>query len=340
MLTTKYGAVLLGLAFAVTLVSSPMRAAAAGQRRFISIGTAGPTGVYQAVGKAICEMVEKAETDRDTPGAGAGFRCFAPATGGSIYNLSQLSKNAFDFGIATSVWQYHAYRGSAPEKVRSNPNLRAVFSIHSEPMRLVAAKDSGIRRFRDLRRKRVNIGNPGSGQRAVMEVLIEARGLRRNDFKATTELTTTEEVKALCDGEIDAYITGMGVPHPRDAKVTERCGAQIVTLSSQIEKKLVDETPYYVFVTIPKGTYTAITEDLVTLGMVATLVTRADVSEETVYQVVRSVMENLPAFRKQHPALAHLAPQTMITDGLSAPLHPGALRYYLEKGWIRNRSAR
>ena len=302
--------------------------------RFISIGTGGPKGVYHAVGNAICAMVKKEEEGRRTQDTGTGTRCFAPATGGSIYNLSQLSRHALDFGVSTSVWQYHAYHGTAPDKVKPDTNLRAVFSVHPEPMRIIAGRDSGIHRFRDLRKKRVNIGNPGSGQRAIMEVLMEARGLSRNDFKQATELTTTEESRALCDGEIDAYLTGMGVPNPRDADVTEACGARIVALDSPIEKKLVAETPYYVFVTIPQGIYATITEDVVTMGMVATLVTRADVSEETVYQVVRSVMENLPAFRKQHPAFAHLDPQKMMKDGLSAPLHPGALRYYKEKGWM------
>jgi TRAP transporter TAXI family solute receptor len=334
MLTMRRYAVLSALAATVMLFSSPMMGEGVGKRRFISIGTGGPKGVYHAAGNAICAMVKREEERRRTKDTGPGTRCFAPATGGSIYNLSQLSRHAFDFGISTSIWQYHAYHGTAPEKVKPYKNLRAVFSVHPEPMRIVAAKDSNIRRFRDLKNKRVNIGNPGSGQRAILEVLMKARGLSRDDFEAATELTTTEESKALCDGEIDAYITGMGVPNPRDTDVTETCGARIIALDSPIEKKLVAQTPYYVFATIPQGTYATITEDVVTMGMVATLVTRAGVSEETVYHVVRSVMENIDEFRKQHPAFAHLDPQKMIKDGLSAPLHPGALRYYQEKGWL------
>ena len=330
---TKRSAVL-ALAVIVMLASSSIIAPAAENRRFISIGTAGPKGVYYALGQAICAMVEKEPKRRGTPETGTETRCFAPATGGSTYNLSQLSKHALDFGLSTSDWHYHAYHGTAPDQVKLNKNLRAVFSVHPEPFRIISAKNSGIRRFRDLRNKRVNIGNPGSAQRAIMEVLMEARGLSRKDFKQATELTTTEENKALCDGKIDAYITGMGVPHPQDATVMETCGAHIVALDSPIEKKLVTETPSYLFVTIPKGTYATLTEDVVTMGVIGTLVTRADVSDETVYQVVRSVMEHLDEFRQQHPAFAHLDPQRMIKDGLSAPLHPGALRYYKEKGWM------
>lgn len=329
----KHYAVLLGLAFTVMLVSGSVMAKAAQKRQFISIGTGGPKGVYHAVGNAICAMVKMEEERRGTQDTGPRTRCLAPATGGSIYNLSQLSKHALDFGVSASDWHYQAYHGTAPDKVKPYKNLRAVFSVHPEPIRIVAAKDSDIRRFRDLRNKRVNIGNPGSGQRAIMEVLMEARGFRRNDFAEATALTTTEETTALCDGEIDAYITSTGVPNPRDVDVTEACGARIVALNSPVEKKLVAETPYYSFVAIPQGTYAAIDEDVVTMGVVATLVTRADVSAETVYQVVRAVMENLHEFRQQHPAFAHLAPQKMMQDGLSAPLHPGALRYYTEQGW-------
>ena len=333
-LTTQRYAVFLGLAVAVMLVLSPAMPKAVEKRRFISIGTGGPIGVYHAVGDAICTMVKKEEERQRTQDTGPRTRCFAPATGGSIYNLLQLSRHAFDFGVSTSVWQYHAYYGTAPDKVKPYKNLRAVFSVHPEPVRIVAAKNSDIRRFSDLRKKRVNIGNPGSGQRAIMEVLMKTRGLRRKDLKAATELTTTEQVKALCDGEIDAYITGMGVPNPLEADATEACGARIVALDSPIEKKLVADTPYYAFVTIPQGTYATVAEDVVTMGTVATLVTRANVSEETVYQVVRAVMENIDAFRQQHPAFAHLDPRKMMKDGLSAPLHPGALRYYKEKGWM------
>jgi TRAP transporter TAXI family solute receptor len=276
-LTMKRDAVFLGLVLVVMLISSPTMAKAAQKRQFISIGTGGPKGVYHAVGNAICAMVKKEEERRGTQGTGTVTRCLAPATGGSIYNLSQLSRRAFDFGVSTSVWHYHAYHGTAPDTVKPDKHLRAVFSVHPEPMRIVAAKHADVRRCRDLRNQRVNIGNPGSGQRAIMQVLMEARGLRRNDFKEATTLTTTEQVKALCDGEIDAYITGMGVPNPLEADATDVCGARIVALDSPIEQKLVAATPYYAFVTIPHGTYATVAEDVVTMGMVATLVTRAAV---------------------------------------------------------------
>ncbi len=331
---TKRYPVLLGLAVTVMLGSSPMMAKADQKHRFISIGTAGPKGVYHAVGNAICAMLTKQEERRGSQATETRQRCFAPATGGSIYNLNQLSRHAFDFGIVTSDWQYHAYNGTAPDKVKLNENLRAVFSVHPEPVRIVAAKDSAIRRFSDLRKKRVNIGNPGSGQRAIMEVLMEARGFRRKDLKEATEFTTTEQAEALCDGEIDAYIDAMGVPNPIEANVIETCGARFIALASPLEHKLVAENPHYVFVTVPQGTYATIAEDIVTMGVVATLVTRANVSEETVYKVVHAVMDNLDAFRQRHPAFAHLDPQKMIKEGLSAPLHPGALRYYQEQGWM------
>ncbi len=334
MLRIKQRAVFGILVAAMWLMSSTVTAAAAGKQRFVTIGTGGPKGVYYVVGSTICSLVNQQKKLQQKNGADTEIRCAAPTTGGSIYNLSQLCNRAFDFGVVQSDWQYHAYHGTAPNRVKPNENLRSVFSIHREPVRLVAAKGSGIQRFVDLKKKRVNIGNPGSGHRATMESLMRLHGMVNDDFKTATDWTTTEDTKRLCQGKIDAYITSTGIPNPSEAEAIETCGARILGLDSHIERKLVEDTPYYVPTTIPKNTYKTLTEDIQTFGVMATFVTRADVDEETVYKVVQAVMENLDTFRERHPAFADIDPQKMIKDGLSAPLHPGAIRYYKEKGWM------
>ena len=318
----------------VILVMTSMNAPAAERVRFVTIGTGGPKGVYHAVGNAICAMINLEEPRLASKRLGISFRCMAPVTGGSIYNISQLAKRSFDFGLSASPWHYHAYKGTELGMVKPNKNLRAVFSVHSEPMRIVSSKKSGIRRFSDLKGKRVSIGNRGSGTRMTMEILMKTRGMKIGDFKKAAELTTTEEVEALCSNEIDAYITGTGVPNPMDLDVTEVCDAHIVGLNSPIEEKLVSETPYYDFVTIPRSAFKTLNANIKTLGVVATVLTRADVEEITVYETVRAVMDNIDAFRQQHPAFKHLDPNKMIRNGLFAPLHTGALRYYKERGWM------
>ncbi len=161
---------------------------------------------------------------------------------------------------------------------------------------------------------------------------MEAHGTMKSDFKVATELTSTEQSKALCDGKIDAYGYTVGVPNARVSVATDGCGAKIISLAGSVEKKLVGNTPYYAFTTIPKGTYKTTASDVTTFGVMATFVTNASVPDDVVYEVVRAVFENLDDFRGLHPAFKNLDPKSMMKNGLSAPLHPGAIKYYKEKG--------
>jgi len=310
---------------------APDEASAQSKKQFISIGTGGPTGVYFATGNAICRLVHKEAAEGRKEGRKHGIRCSAPSTGGSTYNIGQISEGELDFGVAQSDWQYHGYNCTS-DKVTCFKKLRAVFSVHPEPFQIIVGKDSGINGWDDLKGKRVNIGNPGSGQRGTMEVLMAAHGTKTSDFAQATELTSTEQSSALCDGKIDAYGYTVGVPNAGVAVATDGCDARIINLASDVEKKLVADNGYYAFATIPKGTYKTSDSDVTTFGVMATFVTSADTPDDLVYEVVRAVMENIEDFRTLHPAFANLDPKKMMKDGLSAPLHPGAVKYYKEKG--------
>ena len=309
---------------------SPPEADAA-ERRFIAIGTGGPTGVYFQVGNAVCRLIHKEAAEGRKSGRKHGIRCSAPSTGGSTYNIGQISEGELDFGVAQSDWQYHASNCSS-DKVTCYKKLRAVFSVHPEPFQIIVGKNSGIESWKDLNGKRVNIGNPGSGQRGTMETLMAAHKTSASDFAQATELTSSEQSKALCDGKIDAYGYTVGVPNAGVSVATDGCGAKIINLDSTVEKNLVNQFPYYAFATIPKGTYSTSDQDVTTFGVMATFVTTEDTDDDLVYEVVRAVFENIEDFRLLHPAFRNLDPARMIQDGLSAPLHDGAVRYYKEKG--------
>ncbi len=302
---------------------------------FISIGTGGPTGVYFVVGNSVCAMVHKEAAEGRKSGRKHGLRCAAPSTGGSNYNIGQIKEGELQFGVAQSDWQYHAYNGSSKWEGNQYSDLRAVFSVHPEPFQLIAGKDSGISSWDDLKGKIVNIGNPGSGQRGTMEVLMAARGMSIDDFKQATELTSSEQVNALCDGKVDAIAYTVGVPNGSIGQAIDGCGASFVNLDSAAEQKLVNDNPYYAFANIPAGTfYKSQSSDATTFGVMATFVSSASVSDDIVYEVVRAVFENLDDFRKLHPAFTNLDPKQMISNGLSAPLHDGAVKYYKEQGWM------
>ena len=308
--------------------------AAAQKKVFIAIGTGGPTGVYFATGNAICRLVHKTAAEGRKTGRKHGIRCSAPSTGGSNYNIGQIRDGELDFGVAQSDWQYHAYNGTGgPWKGKPFKKLRAVFSVHPEPIQIIVGENSGITGWDGLKGKKVNIGNPGSGQRGTMELLMKQAGWTKDSFQLAAELTSTEQSKALCDGKIDAYVYTVGVPNAGVSIATDGCGGKIVNFNNAIAKQnVVASKPYYAWATIPKGTYKTTDSDVTTWGVKATFVTSSDTPANVVYEVTRAVFENIDDFRKLHPAFANLDPKKMVTDAISAPIHPGALKYYKEKG--------
>ena len=303
------------------------------EKTFISIGTGGPTGVYFIAGNEICQLMNRQAEAAKAKG-GAVIRCNAPASGGSIYNLNALKSGDLDFGVVQSDWQFHAFNGSDKFKGQQFSDLRAVFSLHAEPFQILVAKNSGVTTFEELKDKRVNIGNAGSGQRGTFETLLKAYGLDKSYFSLASELNSTEQSGALCNGNIDAFGYSVGFPNAGVAQAADGCGASIISLDGEPVKKLVAERSYFGFTRIPRGTYSTLKEDVMTFGVMATLVTRADQSDETVYALVKAVFEGLEDMKRYHPVFKTLDPKVMIKDGLSAPLHPGAVKYYKERGWM------
>ncbi|MCL3881889.1 TAXI family TRAP transporter solute-binding subunit [Marivita sp. GX14005] len=302
-------------------------AAIAQDQQFISIGTGGVTGVYYPTGGAICRLVNRERKDH-------GIRCAVESTGGSVYNINTIKAGELEFGVAQSDWQYHAYNGTSTFADNPFPEIRAMFSVHPEPFTLLVRADSGIESFEDLKGKRVNVGNPGSGQRATMEVVMDAFGIGMDDFALATEYKGSEMAKQICDDNIDAMIYTVGHPAAAIQEATTTCDVRLVDVVGEPIDKLVEENPYYRVATIPGGMYNGNFEDTTTFGVGATFVTRADVPDEVAYTVAKAVMSNLDDFRGLHPAFANLKAEEMVNDGLSAPLHEGAKRAYEELGLL------
>ena len=316
------------LAASVGLAASMMAPSAVAQAKFMTIGTGGVTGVYYAAGGAICRLVNK---DR----AKHGLRCSVESTGGSVFNVNTIRAGELDFGVAQSDVQYNAYKGLKQfEKDGPYTDLRSVFSLHPEPFTVLARKEAGIKTIEDLKGKRFNVGNPGSGTRAAADELIAALGWKMSDFGLASELKADEHGAALCDNKIDAFFYGVGHPSANIQDPTTTCGAKLVPVTGPAVDKLVSTAPYYAKVDIPGGLYSGNPNPTPTYGVLATLVTSSKVADNVVYELVKVVFENFDDFKKLHPALAHLDPKKMIKDGLSAPLHPGAVKYYKEKGWM------
>lgn len=300
---------------------------AVAEETFITIGTGGQTGVYYVVGQSICRLVNRGTAEHN-------IKCTAPSTGGSIDNINAIKNGDRQMGVAQSDWQFHAYNGSSQFEGDKFDKLRAVFSVHGEPFTVVARSDAGVENFDDLKGKRVNIGNPGSGQRATMDVVMNAKGWTLDDFALASELKAAEQAGALGDNKIDAMIYTVGHPAGAIQEATTTTDAVLVDVDGDAIAKLVEDNPYYAWATIPGGMYKGNDEDTTTFGVKATFVSSSDVPEDVIYQVVKAVFDNFDRFKKLHPAFENLTEEQMIKDGLSAPLHAGAEKYYKERGWM------
>jgi uncharacterized protein len=298
-------------------------------QKFVTVGTGGVTGVYYAVGGAICRLVNK---DRKTHG----IRCSVESTGGSAFNINTIKGGELDFGLAQSDTQYQALKGEKSFKDGGAfADLRAVFSVHPEPFTVLSRKEANIAKFEDFKGKRFNIGNPGSGTRASFDELMKEMNWKTSDFSLAAELKADEHGPALCDNKIDGFFYGVGHPSANIQDPTTTCGAKLVSLTGPAVDKLLKENSYYAKATIPGGMYANNPNPTQTYGVLATMVTSAKIPDDVVYNVVKATFDNFEEFKKLHPAFANLEPANMVKDGLSAPLHPGAVKYYKEKGWIK-----
>lgn len=303
-----------------------MTGGASTPREIVTIGTGGVTGVYYPAGGAICLLVNK---DR----AKHGLRCSVESTGGSIYNLRTIRAGELDMGVVQSDWHFHAYNGTSRfADAGPSTNLRSVFSLHSEPFTVVARAGAGIRAFDDLKGKRVNIGNLGSGHRATMEVVMKTMGWTEATFAEVSELRSADQSAALCGGKIDAMVFTVGHPSQSIKEATNACDSSIVAVAGPAIDRLVADNEYYDYIMIPGGMYRGNPDDVMTFGVAATLVTSAATPDDTVYTVVKAVFENFETFTTLHPTFKGLKKEDMIKRGLTAPLHDGAMRYYREAG--------
>jgi TRAP transporter TAXI family solute receptor len=293
---------------------------------FVTIGTGGITGVYYPTGGAIAKMVNAKRKDY-------GIRATVESTGGSVFNINAILAGDLEFGVAQSDRQYQAVKGLADWKDKGpQEDLRAVFSIHAENVDLIAAVDSNINSIQDLKGKRVNIGNVGSGYRQNAIDALEANGLDfENDFHSES-LKAAEAPGLIQDGRIDAAFYTVG--HPSGYYKEATAGARKVKfIEIPNADKLVAKYPYYAASKTLISNYPGAdnSADVPTFGVKATFVTSAKVADDVVYAITKEVFDNFDTFKKLHPAYAGLTKEDML-KGISAPFHPGAIKYFKEAG--------
>ncbi len=322
----KHIRITIAVAFALVCVVGMGTVDVRAKTSFVTIGTGDITGVYYPTGGAIAKIVNQKRNEY-------GIRCAVESTRGSVFNVNAVMAGDLEFGVVQSDRQYQAIEGLAEWEVKGpQKNLRAVFSIHPESVTLVAAVDAGINDIMDLQGKRVNIGNPGSGQRQNSIDALGAAGLNFETDMRAEQIRAAEAPGLLQDGYIDAFFYTVG--HPNGAIKEATAGARrvkFVTITGI--DGLLAKYPYYAKSAVPVKLYPGAQNDrdVATFGVKATLVTNANVPPKVVYAITKEVFENFESFKTLHPAYALLTKKAMM-DGLSAPIHAGAMKYYKEAG--------
>lgn len=285
------------------------------------IGTGPVAGTYFPAGGAICNVFNRAYEDQ-------GLRCLVESTTGSRDNLERLVRGEIDFALVQSDWQYLALNGGYRSDKTKISELRAVFSLQAHTITVVVQPDAGISAFEDLKGRRVNLGPAGSAMRSATESFLGALGWSRDDLGEIAELGMGEVSRALCAGEIDAFILPVSHPNGTIATATALCGARLLSVPDTLVGRLSTQWPFYAPAAIPAGLYSGQAEAVNSYGVRATLVTLADVPDDTVFALTRAVFADLDGLTRQLPALSHLTREEMMTAGIVAEIHQGALRYF------------
>lgn len=290
----------------------------------ITLSTGSVSGVYYPSGGAICRLLNKSQRQHH-------IRCTVTSSDGSISNIQKISDHETDIAIVQSDVQQHAYNGDSEfANAGPMPQLRALFSLYTEAFTIIARADSDITSIYDLKDKKVDIGNLGSGERVSMEHLMAQMGWTNESFHYVSELNADDRAQALCDGKIDAFVYMVGHPSGVVREATNSCDTRLIGLPTTVTGSLLQIYPEYTKTTIPGGLYHGNDDDIQTFGVTATVLTTDTLDENIAYQIVKSTMENLLQLERTHPALKNLDPKKMTNAGITVPLHRGALRYYQE----------
>lgn len=288
------------------------------------LGTGSVQGVYFPIGGVICRLLNRHKSLHNV-------RCSLESTGGSIYNLRELRKGNFDLVVSQSDWQYHAYNGSSTfEKDGANKDLRAVFALEADPVALIVKADSAINTIDDLRDRVVSFGYTRSLQHRIMNDLLAAKGWTDDDFKEVRSMSDSRQITELCNGSVETALLLMSSLNDYLRELDPSCALRIVPIEGPEVTKVITENPYYRVGIIGRGDYLDSPEDISSFGLGATFVASASTSPKAIYHVVKEIVENFRDFQSLHPSLATLEKNELPYAGISAPLHPGAIRYYKE----------
>lgn len=307
---------------AIASASIAVSAASTGAAEFINVLTGGTSGVYYPLGVALSKIYgDKIE----------GVRTQVQATKASVENLNLLQQGrgeiAFSLGDSVKL----AWEGNTDAGFKAPlDKLRGIAAIYPNYIQIMASKESGIKTVADLKGKSLSVGAPKSGTELNARAILGAAGMSYDDLGKTEYLPFAESVELMKNRQLDATLqsAGLGVSSFKDLATS--LDVQMVAVPEEIATKL--GAPY-IAATVPAGTYQGQDSDVQTVAVVNFLVTHSEVSDETAYQMTKQLFENIPALTAAHKAAENIRTEDAL-KGMPIPLHPGAERYYKEKGLL------
>ena len=321
-LASKIMAGFIGLVLVAVLNAAPAGAAD------LVIAAGDNAEFHQKIARVLCRSAKRAGVSCETA------QIIGSDAAEPLAVLNAVQTNAVDVAIIQSDWQYHAINGSGPVKFvhMKFDNLRSLFGLHQEPLTVIARKDSGVMGVADLAGKRVNVGSPGSDQRALLALIMKAKGWSKKSFQAALELTEFEQTLALCHNRVQAIVSKTTHPDAEVTKALELCDARLVNAADGDIDKIIAKNPFFDRATIPAYTYVGQAKRVSTFGVTVTVVASGDLSDDLAEALTKAVFDNLEMLRRVHPALGQIDRNGMIDQGRSAPIHPGAEKYFRRTG--------
>lgn len=293
----------------------------------VTIGTGSVSGTYYPTGNNICKLVNMYEKD-------TAIKCTIEATSGSVYNINSIKNNTLEIAIAQSDMVHQAYNGVGKFQNNGSTNLRAIMSIYPELLTFVVNKNANITKLEDIKNKKINVGEIGSGSESSVKILFANSNISTKELAKEERLNPTDMQQALIDGKIDGYFFVLGHPNNTIKELAQKMDIAILPLQGQNIDSIIAQYPYYSTSLIKANTYQGVNEDVNTYGVKAILITSTNTSEKIIYQITKAIVDNFDEFKTLHPAYANMTKETLL-DSLSIPLHDGAKKYYQEKGIIK-----
>lgn len=317
---------LMWTAVAVTMALGLALQAGADSRTFLTLASGSPGGVYYPLGGGMAVVIEKTVPE---------LRCAAESTGASVENSRLVGGGNSDMGMVMGSVGFKARDGQQPFEKKYD--VVALFQMYPAPEHIVTTAQSGIKTIADLKGKKVSIDVPGSGCAIMAAAILEGAGFDLKKDLTIANLSQSESVQALKDGVVDAVFFNFAYPGSAVMDLAATRDIVLVSLDKALVDKLLQKYPYYVPITIPRGTYSKVDYDVLCLGDSNVLIANKNMKEEVAYKIVKAIFSNVKegqfALVNIHPIAAQLTPGNAVVSPL--PLHPGALKYFKEIGALK-----